>query len=110
MSAWSREGAPLQLKWKKVAVSQTTAQISVPGDGVPCRDYLERVILTAATTAVGAVTVFDGDTSLIVHNAQITGNLGTNVTVYEVGLYAQTTEGFNITTGSSITCVAVGIF
>jgi hypothetical protein len=111
MSAvFAKEGYPLQLKWKNVAASATTAPISAPGDGVPGRDYLERVIVNAATTLVGVVTVFDGDTSLLVHNAAHTGFPGSNVTVYEIGAFAQTTEGFNITTGSSVSCMAIGRF
>jgi hypothetical protein len=111
MAVWSREGSPLQPKWKKVAAGQTTANISTPGNDVVGRDYLERVILTAASTAApGAVSVFDGGTSLLVHNAQITGYTLSNVTVYEIGVHAQTTAGFNITTGTSIFAVAVGIF
>jgi hypothetical protein len=95
---------------KHIAAAQTTAQISRSGDGVPGKDYLERVILTAATTAVGAVTVYDGTDVILTHNAQVTGFLGSNVTVYEVGAVAQTTKGFNITTGSSITACAIGRF
>jgi hypothetical protein len=97
-------------KWKAVAAAQTTAQISDSSDAVAGRDYLQRVILTAATTAVGAVTVYDGAQALLVHNAQVTGFLGSNVTVYEIGVTAQTTKGFNITTGSSIVAIAVGVF
>jgi hypothetical protein len=111
MAVWAKEGHPLQCEWKKVAAGQTTANISAPSDGVVGRDYLERVILTAASTAApGAVSVFDGGTALLVHNVQITGYLGTNVTVYEVGVHAQTTAGFNVTTGTSISAVCVGIF
>lgn len=95
---------------KYIGASATTSQISASGDGVPNRDYVERVILTAATTAVGAVTLFDGTNVVLTHNAQVTGYTGTNVTVYEVGLLATTTKGFNITTGSSITACVVGIF
>jgi hypothetical protein len=111
MAVWNREGNPLRPKWAKVAAGQTTANISTPGDAVYMRDYLERVIVVAASTAApGAVSVFDGATSLLVHNAQITGYTLSNVTVYEIGVHAQTTVGFNITTGTSIFAVAVGIF
>jgi hypothetical protein len=91
-----------------VAAGQTTAQISVSGR---CQDdYLERVIITQATTAVGAVNVFDGTTSILLHNAQVTGYLGSNVHVYDIGTMCTSTKGFVITTGSSVTCVAVGWF
>jgi hypothetical protein len=96
--------------YKKVAAAQTTAQISVPGDGIPGNDYLERVIVIAATTAVGAVTIFDGTTSLLVHNATITGNLGSNSVTYELGVLCDSTKGFNVTTGASVAVVCVGRF
>lgn len=96
--------------YRKVAASQTTAQVSVSADQTKGRDYLHRVIITAVTTAVGAVTVFDGTTSLLVHNAQVTGYTGSNVYVYEVGVLADSTKGFNVTTGSSISAVCVGRF
>jgi hypothetical protein len=96
--------------YKVVAASQTTSQVSKAGDGIVGKDYLERVILTAATTAVGAVTVYDGTTALLVHNAQVTGYTGSNVYVYELGVACDSTKGFNITTGASISCLAVGRF
>jgi hypothetical protein len=93
-----------------VAASQTTAQISASGNAVAGRDYLERVVVTSASTAApGAVTVFDGAQSILVHTmpSAFTSSL---VTVYELGLTAQTTKGFNITTGTSVSCVAIGNF
>jgi hypothetical protein len=96
--------------YKKVAAGQTTAQISTPSDGIRGNDYLERVIITCATTAVGAVSVFDGTTSLLVHNALVTGNLGTNVYTYELGVLCDSTKGFNVTTGASVSVVCIGRF
>jgi hypothetical protein len=110
MPYYDSSGQAYPNEWVKVAAGQTTAQISVSGNSVPGRDYLERVIITAGTTAVGAVTVLDGTVSLLVHNAQVTGFLGSNVTVYEMGVMAMTTQGFNITTGASVSCLAVGRF
>ena len=110
MPQFDLSGRPLRNISKSIAASQTTAQMSVSGDGVPGRDYLERVILTAATTAVGAVSVFDGTVTLLTHNAQVTGYTGSNVYVYDIGATATTTKGFNVTTGSSIACVCIGSF
>ena len=57
-------------RYKKVAAGQTTANISVAGDGVPGRDYISHLIITAASTAApGAVTLLDGTTSLLVGGA-----------------------------------------
>jgi hypothetical protein len=100
----------LPKKAVSVAASQTTAQISAAGDAVPGRDYLEKVVVTSASSnAPGAVTVFDGAQSLLVHTLA-SGFVGSLVTVYELGLTAQTTKGFNITTGTSVSCIAVGNF
>jgi hypothetical protein len=96
--------------YRKVAASQTTAQISISDNQTKGRDYLHRVIVTALSTAGGAVTVFDSTVSLLVHNAQVTGNLGSNVFVYDVGVVSDTTKGFNVTTGSSVSVVCVGRF
>jgi hypothetical protein len=94
----------------KVAASATTAPVSKPNDGVPGRDYLERLIVVAATTAAtpGAVTLFDGDTTLLTH--LVGANANATIYTYELNITAQTTEGFNITTGSSVFALAVGSF
>jgi hypothetical protein len=96
--------------YKVVAASQTTSPISKPGDGIVGKDYLERVVVTAASTLGGAVVVFDGTTALVTHNAQVTAYAGTNVYTYELGVLCDSTKGFNITTGASVSCLAVGKF
>jgi hypothetical protein len=110
MPQYTDSGLPRKSVYKTVAASQTTANISTPNDAVKGRDYLERVIITAATTLVGAVSVFDGGTTILTHNAQVTGFTGSNVTIYDIGITANTTAGFNVTTGSSVTCVCIGNF
>jgi hypothetical protein len=110
MGTFAKDGSPLQNKWRAVAASQTTAQISVSGDGVPTRDYLERVYVQYTSTASpGTVTVYDGAQALFVCSAApaLIGNL---VQVFEVGVTAQTTKGFNVTTGSSVACICIGVF
>jgi hypothetical protein len=110
MVTFAKEGYPLQNKWRAVAASQTTAQISVSGDGVVGRDYLERVYVQYTSTASpGAVTVFDGAQALFVCTPTVA--LIDNLTqVFEVGLHSQTTKGFNVTTGSSVSCICIGVF
>jgi hypothetical protein len=110
MGTFAKEGYPLQNKWKAVAASQTTAQISNSGDGVVGRDYLERVYVQYTSTASpGAVTVFDGAQALFVCTPTVA--LIDNLTqVFEVGLHSQTTKGFNVTTGSSVSCICIGVF
>jgi hypothetical protein len=105
------ETFPSRRTYSKVAAGQTTAQISVSGDRIVGRDYLDRVIITAASTAApGAVTVLDGTTSLLVHTFAADEGMPGTVMSIDVGVFAQSTKGFNITTGTSVSVVAVGIF
>jgi hypothetical protein len=46
----------------------------------------------------------------VTHIAQLTGYLGDNVWTYELGVLCDSTKGFNITTGASVSCLAVGKF
>jgi hypothetical protein len=97
-------------KYRKVAAGQTTANISVAGANVPGNDYISHLIITAASTAApGAVTLFDGSTSLLVHtySATVATEL---VQTINVDVISKSTKGFNITTGTSVSVVAVGRF
>jgi hypothetical protein len=106
----SYESQGLPKKAISVAASQTTAQISTPSDAVAGRDYLEKVVVTSASSAApGGVTVFDGAQSLLVHTMP-SGFTSGLVTVYELGITSQTTKGFNVTTGTSVSCIAIGNF
>jgi hypothetical protein len=94
----------------KVAAGQTTANVSVASDAVRGRDYISHLIITAASTAApGAVTLLDGTTSLLVHVFHPTQQTELVQTVI-VDAIAQSTKGFNITTGTSVSVVAVGRF
>lgn len=97
----------------KVAAGQTTAQISRAGaeiDGPRGKDYCSHVIITAASTAApGAVTLFDGTTSVFVHSF-VGATMTSLVETVKVGVTSKSTKGFNITTGTSVSCVAVGEF
>jgi hypothetical protein len=86
----------------------TTTNISTAGDGVPGRDYISHLIITAASTAApGTVTLFDGTTSILIHgwSATVATEL---VQTVNVDCLAESTKGFGITTGSSVSVVAVG--
>ena len=94
----------------KVAAGQTTAQVSVSRDGAVGQDYISHLLITAASTAApGAVTLFDGTTSLLVHTWSATVATEIMQTIV-VDCIAQSTKGFNITTGTSVSVVAVGRF
>jgi hypothetical protein len=102
-------------RYKQVAAGQTTVQISssvggLASDGIPGRDYISHLIITAASTAApGAVTLFDGTTALVVHgwNATVAAELAQTIVI---NCIAESTKGFNITTGTSVSVVAVGRF
>jgi len=103
-------GQPQNNRWKSVAVSQTTLQISASGDGVAGRDYIERVVITAGSTvAPGVVTLFDGATVIFAHQF-VQATMTSLVQEIPLSIVADTTKGFNITTGTSVTAVVVGRF
>lgn len=113
MPKYDRAGRALNNTMVFVAASQTTKQISVSGDACPNNDYLERVIITHATTATGTVNVLDGTTSILLHAIGAYGTAANSaplVFAYDINATATSTKGFNITTGSSVTCVAIGRF
>lgn len=94
----------------KVAASQTTANVSVSGDGTAGVDYVSHLICTAASTAApGAVTLLDGTTSLLVWQLHPTQQTELVQTI-PVDVIAQSTKGFNVTTGTSVSVVVVGRF
>ncbi len=103
-------GLPLNNQMKKVAASATTQQISVAGDAVAGRDYLERVIITAASTAApGVVTVFDGTTSIFAHQF-VPAGMASLVQEIPVGIVSDSTKGFVVTTGTSVSVACIGRF
>jgi hypothetical protein len=110
MPKYAIDGRALNnLSYVVVAASATTANISTPNDEVVGRDYLDRVIVTWATTAGtgNTITVLDGTTALAVIN---TTTLQELVKVVEFNCFAQSTKGFQITSGASVSCIAVGRF
>jgi hypothetical protein len=95
-------------RYTKVAAGQTTAQLGVVGDKCVGRDYVSHLIITAASTAApGTVTLLDGSTSLLVHgwNATVATELVQTIVVDAI---CESTLGFRITTGTSVSVVAVG--
>ena len=87
-----------------VAASQTTA----PVGGIGC--YLESVTIVPATTASGAVTVYDGSTAIV--SVPAAAALGQSAPYcLQLGIRAtNASTGFKITTGASVSCIAVGRF
>ena len=96
--------------YKIVAAGVTTAQISPAGNANERGDFIAQLVITAASTAApGTVTLFDGTTAVGVYGFVPAGMDALTQNVY-LGIQATSTKGFNITTGTSVSCVAIGRF
>jgi hypothetical protein len=105
------DGRPLPCNtYTKVAAGVTTAQISAAGNAAERGDYLAGVQVTWASTLTGTVTIFDGTTALTIIPSPVTGATDISPRFIEFGVTAQSTKGFVITTGSSVSCIAIGRF
>jgi len=95
------------LRYETVAASQTAQVLGTSGAQ---GDYIERLIISPALAAGGVVTLLDGSTSIPIYVGGATTALTEvkPITV-ELGLYSQTGP-WKITTGASITVIAVGNF
>jgi hypothetical protein len=96
--------------YRTVAASQSTSQISTSGDGA-VGDYLDSLVIIPASTSAGAVTLFDGTTTVMLTAAFPTGATnGANPYSIPIGIAATSTKGWNITTGAAVSVIAVGRF
>lgn len=87
-----------------VAAGVTTAPVGVTN----C--YLESVTVIPATTAPGAVTILDGSTAIVTIPAAAALGQSAPYCV-QLGIRATSpTTGFKITTGASVSVIAVGRF
>lgn len=90
------------MTYETVAVSQTAQVLGVTG-GVG--DYLDKLVVTVATSATGTVSLLDNSTSIPITVAN------TPIGVYEIKLGIRSTSGpWKITTGAGATVIAVGEF
>jgi hypothetical protein len=64
----------------------------------------------SSAQCAGTLNVLDGTTSLMLIPAPVTGATDINPRYFEIGCVAQSTKGFNVTSGSSVSCVAFGRF
>src|SRR6188768_2213925 len=97
-------------QYKSIAAGVTTGQLSPAGNANERGDYLEALSVIWASTLGGTVTLLDGTTAIMVIPAQVTGLTDITPRYVQLGITAQTTKGFNITTGSSVSCIAIGRF
>jgi hypothetical protein len=81
---------------------------TAPVGGINC--YFESVTINPATTASGAVTILDGSTAIATIPAAAALGQSAPYCV-QLGIRATSpTTGFKITTGASVSCIAVGRF
>jgi hypothetical protein len=97
-------------QYTQVAARQTTAQISAAGNAQERGDFLAGVQVTWASTLTGTVIVYDGATALTTIPSPVTGATDITPRYVEFNIAAKTTEGFNVTTGSSVSCLLIGRF
>lgn len=91
-------------QYQAVAAGQTDKVLG-PSGGLK-HDFLDRIIITVATSATGTVDIQDGaDTAIPISAAN------TPIGVYTVELNARSRSGaWSITTGAGATVLAVGQF
>jgi hypothetical protein len=65
MAFYSADGRLIGTSLKLVAASQTTSQLSASGNANERPDFIERLVITAASTAApGTVALLDGSTTI----------------------------------------------
>jgi hypothetical protein len=90
-------------EYKVLAAASTTVAVCPQGG------YLERLVIVPASSGAGTVTLFDGTTAVFVTPTYVGGN-ETKPYVLQLGIRSRSTGGFNISSGSSVTAIAVGRF
>ncbi len=89
-----------KFNYKTVAASQTTAQVCDPGG------YIESITVIPASSTPGVVTLIDGSTNVM---AIVAGaGAGTQPFTVRVGGYSESSQGFKITTGASVSVFVSG--
>lgn len=93
--------------YETVAASQTAQVIGATG---AAGDYLSHVIVSPATAACGVVTILDNSTAIVSFPGGGTTALG-DLTPFVIQVGLRSVSGaWKITTGSNVSCVAVGNF
>jgi hypothetical protein len=91
-----------KFNYKAVAASQSTAQLC--GEG----GFLHSITVVPASSTPQAITLFDGTTGLF--TIPIGAGEGTKPYTLTLDIFAESTKGFNITTGASVAVICSGNF
>lgn len=91
-----------------IAASQTTAAVGNGKKG----DIIQQLIIIPATTSPGAVKIRDGasGSDITVFTGGATSVADLKPIVLDLGMRSNQTGGFEITTGASVSVLAVGRF
>jgi hypothetical protein len=89
-----------QFNYKTVAASQTTAQICGQGG------YIESITIICPSSTPGGVTLLDGSTNIMV--IPTGAGDGTKAYTVRVGAYSESSGGFKVTTGASVSVIVSG--
>ena len=93
---------PYRYAYEAVAASQTDQALGTTG---ATGDYLHRLLISVTTASTASVTLKDGSTTIFTTPA------ATPIGVYSIEVNAVSRNGaWNLTTGSNVTAVAVGVF
>lgn len=87
--------------YKVVAASQTTSQVGGPG----C--YLDSYTVVPASSGAGTTALLDGSTTLFT-TPTFAGGAETKPYTLHLGIYSESTAGFKITTGASVSVLVSG--
>jgi hypothetical protein len=90
-----------QFNYKAIAAGQTTSQVC--GEG----GFLHSLTVIPASSGAGTVTLFDGTTAIMVTPA-FTGGAETKPYTLHLDIIAESTKGFNVTTGASVSVIVSG--
>ena len=94
-------------EYETVAAGQTAQVLGTTGG---TGDYIERVIIIPATAAGGVVTLLDGSTSIPLYVGGAVTALP-NLMPQSIELGMRSVSGaWKVTTGTNISCIAVGDF
>lgn len=94
-------------QYETVAASQTS---QIMGTAGAKGDYIEGLLVVPASTSPGAVTLIDGTTSITVF-AGGASSLTTLIPFYiPLGINSVGANGWSITTGASLSLIAMGKF
>jgi hypothetical protein len=107
---YSKEGAhrvqPLGAEYETVAASQTAQALGATG---AIGNYISHILVVPATTSPGNVLLLDNATSITVFAGGSSSVSSLHPFVVPLGMYS-VSGAWKITTGSNVSCIAVGNF